>query len=144
MGAMIFPVAEAILDLQNIANSHTGGEWNFHLYTNNFTPNNRTVLADFVEPVYAGYAPQPIAAAPASEGIDGTIYMEIYGVFFQMTNDAIPTTVWGFFLTDITTGALCGSGLFDDGPVALSNDQIAFGPYGRYSFVPPGTIETTI
>lgn len=70
------------------------------LYTNNFTPTPATLLTDFVEPTYPGYARQPMTVNPLKIDALGNYIQDYQSVHFQ------PTGVWvgavpciGYFVT---------------------------------------------
>jgi len=108
-----------------------------HLYQNDFTPDDRTQLGDFVECTFGGYSALPLYPGPAYPPIwQGTPASFWYPEFWIRNSD--PTGVaHGFYITD-DNGDLVFSGRFDQ-PFAfadtvsmlsvwvfISLDQIAF------------------
>lgn len=144
MARMVFPYDSQVYNLL-IIYSARGNQLNIDLFTNDFTPTPLSVLADFVLPTYAGYIQVGNGALNWGIGPDGTVYGACISFGgFQMTDNLTPTSVFGYVLTDIFTGALVGSGRFDDAPLNLITIQNFIVPTMRYSFVPRGIVTNSI
>jgi hypothetical protein len=144
MGAMIFPPVQKAYILDTLITAH-GGSINMRLFTNDFTPTPLSVLADFVEPSYAGYGTDNFFYGPSIQGPDQSVYAPGFGTgIFQMANDLIPTSLFGYFFTDIGSGDLLFAGRFDDGPINFINVLQALYPAMRYAFAPRGIVQNTI
>lgn len=100
------------LNLSRAMGSYSG--LRARLFVNDFTPLITSVLADFTEPTFSGYAIQPISVTPNSSlsyapnalisGDNGTIKFD--AVEWQNLGASI-VTVYGVFVTDV---ALSGNG----------------------------------
>lgn len=90
------------------------------LFTNNFTPDKNSILANFTELTNVqvpGYARglQLLPASPSgNRGPSGNWRTFESGNLFQATGVVpAPITVYGWFFIGLVGGALLGSGLFD-------------------------------
>lgn len=130
---VVVPVTEAILEMSDHTSRWLGAGQTIlaHLYTNNLTPSNQNVLADYTELLagaFPGYASQAVAAVgtPFINGAGG-IEQQLQDVNFQPTSDpAAPVTIYGFFLTlHPVAGAdtLLGGCKFDSPYVISSHTQ---------------------
>ncbi len=88
-----------------IANFLQGGEG--HLYTNNYTPVHGTVIGDFTEAAFSGYANQALTSW-SSPALDGSFHAFTTADPVQFANTSgSGQVVYGYFLTDIN-GDLIG------------------------------------
>lgn len=71
-----------------------------HLYTNNVAPTKVNVPSDFTEPTYVGYAALSITWGAPARDPAGNISTDSGLEVFQMSNALLPTTVYGYFITD--------------------------------------------
>lgn len=106
-----------ILDL--VAQGINGNSSLMKLFKNDFTPNNSTVLGDFTEADFSGYASvsQEFGAAYTSG-----LYAEIAATtdaVFTHNGGGTPNTIYGFYLVDVTDNKLlCADRLAS--PITLS------------------------
>lgn len=76
-----------------------------HLYKNNYTPISTSVVGDFVECDFDGYAPLTV---PLSWGYSGpvagvwTIAIPPGSMLFGNTDGSIPNNIYGYYCTDST------------------------------------------
>jgi hypothetical protein len=104
----------------------------FHLYDNDVTPTLNTVLSDFTEASYAGYAEQVVPpATEATDTVNQFSYSTPVGVAFPPATAGWPINLYGVFVTgagDDST-ALVAAWRFDGAPFVLSSmvDFVIFG-----------------
>lgn len=84
--------------------AHDGGgaaEWVVHLYKNNFTPLEGSVLGSFTEADFSGYAPLPIGAFGAAVYAFGrATALGVAPLTWTNTTGAVGNDVYGVFVTN--------------------------------------------
>ncbi len=99
----------ALLDTLLRATDFSSREWFLHLYQNDFGPVRNTVVADFVESTFPGYAPLELVDSTWLDPIIiGTVASTTYGagpVTFTPEYDT-GEPVFGYYVTT-ASGALC-------------------------------------
>lgn len=114
---------EALVNLLKLA---VGGDdsINVRLFKNDLHPGPDTVLGDFVQANFSGYAPQP--AKPFTEPevlLNGAVRRQSIDLSFE--HDGGPTTnnVYGYYVTLEPSGGpqLLWAGRFEDAPVDFSS-----------------------
>jgi len=109
-----------------IADPLTGAE--IQLYVNDVTPGPSSVLADFTEATFTGYAPVTVTP-PGDPDIVGTkIQIPLNQGFFQATADMTPIqTAYGYLVVDGSD--LLAAGRFDEAvDFATAGDYASFAP----------------
>jgi hypothetical protein len=84
-------------------NNQLGGNWDLHLYTNNFTPNDNVTFADFIEAAFAGYVPQHFGAWSVALPASGNPAVAINAnnnTFQPSVNPPSPVTVYGYWVQE--------------------------------------------
>lgn len=115
--------------LKLILNKTAQENLNIRLYTNDFTPGNSTVFADFTEPGGGGYVTKNIAAGdwtitPGTPSV--AVAVQQSWVFTGMVGN-----VYGYFLVGQTNTTLVyWAERFTDGPynIQVANDEIRITP----------------
>lgn len=93
--------------------------WRLHLYQNNFTPTTTSVLGDFVESTFPGYAAQNLTWTPGA--ISGNNKPIPSGSIANTTTFINLEFVFGYYITDSTDTVLYGAELFGfPGPFDMS------------------------
>jgi len=85
------------------------------LFKNDMVPDVGTVLADFTEADFSGYAAQAVATwgVPYIDQVNGGVSITAPAHQFQAANPTtVPNTVYGYYLED-TGGNLVQAGRFD-------------------------------
>lgn len=102
--------------------SMVGSSVNYHLYTNNVTPTLATVLGDFTEAAWAGYAEINVPVADFTlTGVSAHIG-SITALPIAFLNGTVsPVTVYGYYITDSTDTFLVGCARFDGAPVSIAS-----------------------
>lgn len=79
------------------------------LYVNNIAPDKANVLGDFTEPIYTGYARVTLTWGAGYRSSDGSYRQEGGLAQFAATDDAHPTTVYGYFVVAVDGTTLLGA-----------------------------------
>lgn len=87
-----------------------------HLYKNDFTPSHLSVLADFIEADFGGYAAAVVTWSAVFLDQNGVPVSTIGEILFAMTG-APTNLVYGCYLTDAAGTGLLWSTRFDTTPV---------------------------
>jgi len=107
------------------------GTLTIHLFSNNVTVSDTTVIANLTECTFGGYAAQTIGpwTAPASDGGNGA-YTQAPLVTWTPTGSGLPQNVYGYYVTD-AGGNLRWAQNDPNAPVVLSNTSQTYGvvPY---------------
>jgi hypothetical protein len=83
-----------------------------HLFTNNVTPSPTSVIADFTEADYTGYASQPIPGVGAVGWASQGAAVAYSGpVIFAPTGTAVTNIIYGYYITDSGSTHLWGAAL---------------------------------
>lgn len=105
-----------ILMLQYIVGLVDAGNPVLHLFGNNVTPTNSTVIGDLTQCTSAGYAPVTLISASwtttQSAGVTTAVYSE------QTFSFATNAQAYGYYVTD-TSGNLLWLELFNGAPFSL-------------------------
>jgi hypothetical protein len=94
------------------------GNVKLHLYANDFSPSPSSVLANFTEATFDGYAALASALLMGpSRNLDGSF--EVSGnANWAMTGSTTPNTIYGAYITDFTGTQLLFANRFDQ-PVPM-------------------------
>lgn len=93
----------------------------YHLYTNNFTPNDAMVIGDFTEATFPGYATQNATPGSwASPSDDGTCSTSSSTSQVYTTTGASGESAYGYYVTDNADGVLLFAEKFVGGAVPLT------------------------
>lgn len=122
-----------ILLLENVrAAPLSNGLWNdvvIKLFQNDFTPNVNTVLADFTEADFSGYASVNQVATWLTPFVDANGIPRMMNAQMQFDHDGGVTAnaIFGYWVEKAITGELLWAERFVDGPfnLALITDAIA-------------------
>lgn len=114
-----------ILDAQAAATALLDGA-KLHVFKNDYTPSPSSVLADFEEADFTGYAAVTLDDwGEAFLQADGSGVMVHSSIQFTPSGTAIDNTVYGWYITDTAGTGYIAAGLFEE-PVSLaSNDDAA-------------------
>jgi len=113
-GGLILPVTLGIAFLQALIDSLTDGEIRVHLFVGATVPTPATVLADFVEADFTGYAAVDVVPTAPAENPEGWAQIDFPTAHFEASGGATPNTVTGFYLTDNTDALYLGGQRFDN------------------------------
>lgn len=103
----------ALNELVDTGNLYDGAK--VHLFTNNITPSEATVLADLTEATFPGYTTGGVAITTwgaAYLDVDGNAIVDGNEVQFQPSDDTTPETAYGWYLTDGGGTDLLAVGIF--------------------------------
>ena len=96
----------------------------YHLYSNNFSPDSYSILGDFVEAVFSGYAPITVPSgswtAPADAGGDTVSTTSSTVLSWLKVGVTGDPQIFGYFVT--RSGALAWAEEFATGPVPMDAD----------------------
>lgn len=102
--------------------------FNIHLFTNNLTPTLDSVLGDFTEAAWTGYAAAAVSPGSFSVTTSGHLTTAIASPVSFSNTSGSPVDAYGYFVTD-DTGALVACARFDTAPVSIADG-------GSYPVVP--------
>jgi len=103
------------------------------LFQNNYTPINTSVLGDFVEADFDGYARITLTgwSAPALN-VDNKAETSLAAQIFTMTGSTTPNDIYGVFVVS-STGALLYAEVDPSGPVTMDTDGQFYGYVPRFT-----------
>jgi predicted alpha-1,6-mannanase (GH76 family) len=104
-----------------LANAHV------HLFKNDYVPTPLSVVGDFTEADYTGYAHQVVASADWNSVTlsDGSAGIVGPGLFFNPTGTAVTNVIYGYYITDSTDATVVWAERFD-APRGLSSPGTGF------------------
>jgi hypothetical protein len=90
------------------------------LYSNNITPSDTDTAGTYTECTFAGYAPITLTGASWSAGSGGTTsYAQ---QTFTRSSTGTAENVYGYYITQLTSGVLMWSERDSAGPFAITNN----------------------
>lgn len=108
------------------------GDKKVRLFKNNLTVVDSTVLGDFVEATYSGYA--PLVLAPVRDPdveVPGVVRSQPIDVEFTHNGGPVSNLIYGYYVTYDLAGVtkFLWGGRFDDGPntMAAITDVVEYG-----------------
>jgi hypothetical protein len=100
-----------------------------HLYQNNYTPVDSSVLGSFTEATFSGYASAVFAFAAPSEVANKAKAVAISPTVFTHNGGGTANTIYGYFVKDLATGDLVWAERFGSSQIMTNNgDQISLPP----------------
>jgi len=90
----------------------------YHLFTNDFTPDRDTVLADLTEAAWTGYAYVDVAPGDfATSGVAGHVgYIQAPPITFDNGSGA-DQSAYGYYVTNVAGTKLLAAARFDSAPI---------------------------
>lgn len=125
MGQLAIPIQQQIDDLtaKTALADYVGAE--LHLYSNDMTPDENSVLADFTECAYTGYAAEAITWSVPFIDENNVVTSSGGEKIFDQTGSAATDQCFGGFLTDTAGTTLLGAFRLDDPPFNFSGTGVA-------------------
>jgi len=120
---VVIPVAESLVIVNAVVALTTWATAKLHLYSNNLVPNENSVLADFTECVYSGYAAQTITWSSGFIDAQGNACASSGEKIFTDTG-ATPDLCYGVYITDSGGTVLLASGAIDNAPFGFSGSGV--------------------
>jgi hypothetical protein len=96
--AIVVPDVGEVTLLENIKTSYSNS-FHLHLYKNNFTPVEASVLGDFTEADFSGYATQAFGFTTALT-VAGISYIVGSPLMWQQNGGGTSNTIYGYYVTD--------------------------------------------
>jgi hypothetical protein len=123
MSAFIYNIVEELVRLTTAVGAVPLLAPTFHLFENNFTPTPTSLLADYVEATFSGYA--AVATAFGTPGLDPNNIPVAPAPVTYITTGVTPGVAYGIYILD-STGALVAGSRFDGAPFnfAVAGDQL--------------------
>jgi hypothetical protein len=115
----IYPDATLLAMLQDIV---TTGGIDYHLFTNNVTPDLTFTLTSFVEAAWGGYAIQNVLpAAFTIQSVSGHVGTLIAAPVTFVNTSGSTQNAYGYFITRHSDGMFRGCARFDGAPAVILN-----------------------
>lgn len=111
-GGLVLPVTLGLAYLQALVDALTDGEVEVHLFVGATVPTPATVLGDYVEADFDGYAPIDLVPTTPAVNPEGWAQMDVPTAHFVATGGTTPNTVTGYYLTDNTNTIYLGGERF--------------------------------
>lgn len=105
MSIVVPDVAERTL-LNSLRNSLFNSNCHVHLFKNNLTPGDATVLGDFTEANFTGYAAITPSVGAAFTNGAGKAECDFATCTFSCTGSGTPNDVYGYYVTDVGNAVL--------------------------------------
>lgn len=117
--------------LPTILTAVVGANLKLHLFSNNVTPSDSTVLADLTESTFTGYAAVTLSSGSWTDsGVTAHQDTFTYLAVTFTNSSGSNATVYGFYITDSGSTKLVGVALFDGSPITITASG------GTYTFIP--------
>lgn len=92
-----------------------------HLYQNNYTPVDASVLGSFTEATFSGYADQAVTLGTAVEVGNKAKTTDISAHLFTHNGGATANTIYGYYVKDDTSGVLVWAERFGSSQIMINN-----------------------
>lgn len=116
----IYPDASLVPILQRFL----AGDLHYHLFSNNVTPGNASVLGDFTEAVYGTYAPITVIAADFTlTGVAGHVGGATAAAIAFLNDSGGDLGMYGYYVTDTSNTILIAAARFDSAPAVKHNGE---------------------
>jgi hypothetical protein len=126
--ALVFPDQGENISLEAIVNKTAPQNLVLRLYQNNITPGESDTEATYTEATFTGYVAVTLTGSSWGTAAGGTISYAQQ----TFTSTALQATqnIYGYYLTQVTSGKLVYSERFSDAPYPITNnnDQIKVTP----------------
>lgn len=117
----VYPDGSLVGILLRIVNAGVGGV-TFRLYTNDVTPGSATVLGDFTEAAFTGYAAQTLDETDfVITSVSGGIGSIVANIINFLNSSGGTQQIYGYYVTDSGNTKLISATRFDSAPVNLAN-----------------------
>ena len=129
--AIVIPSASAKTLLEFALGDVTPGNQEYRLFVNNYTPDDDSVAASFTEMSTLGYALKELTKTDwtATAGASGQPATAVQAQQTWTFEAGTPVSVYGYYVTDKTTGKLLWAEKFASAKVVGNlNDQILITP----------------
>lgn len=112
------------------------------LFQSNTVPTPATVIGDYTQATYSGYALEAITWSAPTLADDGSV--EVIGILgeFRPTSSVVQNTIYGLLLVDTTGLILYAAARFDDAPLPMNSVLDAIVPTIRVRITPGGLVVT--
>lgn len=116
----IYPDAALVPILQRML----VGDLNYHLFANNVTPDQSTVLGSLTEAAWTGYAPITVlASAFTLTGVAAHVGGVTANVIAFTNTSGGDQSAYGYYVTDTANTVLIAVARFDSAPVTKHNTE---------------------
>lgn len=127
---IVIPNAAEAVMLNILLNKDAAEELDMHIYQNDVTPTAATVIGDFTEATFTGYASVELSssnyAVAAGAGAADPATASYPAVNFTSSSDQSSQNCYGYYITRRTTGDLLWCERFTDGPYNIQNNGDGF------------------
>jgi len=97
-----------------------------HLYQNNYTPVDSTVLGDLTEATFSGYAAAAVTLGTPTEVSNKAKTVGTAAQVFTHNGGGTANTIYGYYVKDLSTGNLAWVERFGSSQIMTNNgDQIS-------------------
>lgn len=127
--ALVIPNASEVTLLQYMLGYGTPGNQVLRLYVNNVTPGDADTAATYTEMSTLGYASKTLTKGSWSVASSSSVGTATYAAQTWTFTAGSAVTVYGYFVTDATSGLLLWAEAFNSGKVCqYAGDQIVITP----------------
>jgi hypothetical protein len=125
---LLVPITGENITLEALVNKTAPQNLVLRLYQNNITPSDSDTAGTYTEATFTGYSAITLTGASWGTASAGTISFA-QQTFSSSANQATQN-IYGYYLTQVTSGILVYAERFTDGPYAIANngDQIKITP----------------
>lgn len=120
--ALIVPTSGEVEVAKYYVNAAQPQDLVLRLYTNNVTPNNRSVAGDFVEAKAGGYAPIRLSGSGWTVKSGPPVEASYAQQAFSCDGSANIQNCYGYYVTREQSGEIAHAERFTNGPFSLQND----------------------
>lgn len=118
--ALNFPDVGENLVLEAIVNKTAPQNLVLRLYSNNITPSDTDTAATYTEATFPGYAAITLTGASWNSAASGSIAYSAQQTFTRSTTGTAEN-IYGYYITQVTSGILMYSERDGAGPFAVTN-----------------------
>lgn len=118
--ALNFPDVGENIALEALVNKTAPQNLSLRLFSNNITPSDTDTAGTYTEATFAGYAAKTLTGATWNAAAAGSISYSAEQTFTR-TSTGTPENIYGYYVTQVTSGLLVYSERDGAAPFAVTN-----------------------
>jgi hypothetical protein len=120
--ALLVPNDGEVIALEALVNKAVGQNLVLRLYQNNITPAEADTAATYTEATFTGYAAITLTGSSWTTTAGAPSHVDYAQQTFTSSAGSQSQSIYGYYLTQVTSGKLVYAERFSDGPYVIVNN----------------------